>query len=570
MNMLLRKNLLFILFAFVLFFACRKTEKVFTKEESAIEKKFFKTSVSTDPIVTSVSANIKRQNEKRNFVNKLSEKAGLPNWDKAAIVEVPGTALTKLTKADSNVYQVFIPFVKENTNYVNAVLIVLIQKKDTAFKLVYGSQYARFGFKEKEKGKWNAKDVFHVFALFNKQVFGHKKFLVKDKRLSPGNTIAARDSFRVNFIDSASLKAGGRFISYTACSDVEVEVPCKAFRTESEYICYQIINYCTTYYVTIFDPVIGGDTFDPNGGGGDAGGTGGGGIGWENHDPCQSDPNAPATGFCDPGWSPIGEYQFTPNDIRVWNQIEQEDVARAPMDCQGTGRLGNENWRGVLEHWIIQLDYLSTNNYPFCDREYQIPFSGPGGFNAGYADIVNKVSGEIFEIKPPTQLIAGIAEVNNYVLKANQYCTGSNGPATTLWRQGVNYATRYFPAKDPTKLIEASLGTGSPGVIQYKYVDKNTVPQPYPVVVPASVLDKLKELVRRLKENIPEFRRIIAEYMSENPDLVNYIKGAAVGAAVGIIVGTIVEDIITLGGGIADDLASFLLAYKIVRFAWAL
>jgi hypothetical protein len=67
-----------------------------------------------------------------------------------------------------------------------------------------------------------------------------------------------------------------------------------------------------------------------------------------------------------------------------------------------------------------------------------------------------------------------------------------------------------------------------------------------------------------------EFKRIISEYMNENPDLVNYLKGAAIGAAIGIIVGTIIEDFATLGGGIADDLASFTLAYKIVRFAWTL
>jgi len=45
-----------------------------------------------------------------------------------------------------------------------------------------------------------------------------------------------------------------------------------------------------------------------------------------------------------------------------------------------------------------------------------------------------------------------------------------------------------------------------------------------------------------------------------NPDLVTYIKGAAIGAGVAIIVSTIIEDFLTLGAGIADDwLASHLL-----------
>jgi hypothetical protein len=58
--------------------------------------------------------------------------------------------------------------------------------------------------------------------------------------------------------------------------------------------------------------------------------------------------------------------------------------------------------------------------------------------------------------------------------------------------------------------------------------------------------------------------------MSENPDLVDYLKTAAFSAAIAVVVGTVAEDIITTGGGIADDWASFVLAYKIVRFAIAL
>ncbi len=38
-----------------------------------------------------------------------------------------------------------------------------------------------------------------------------------------------------------------------------------------------------------------------------------------------------------------------------------------------------------------------------------------------------------------------------------------------------------------------------------------------------------------------------------------------VGAAVAIIVGTIVEDFLTAGVGVADDVQSVLLAYKLIR-----
>lgn len=299
------------LLSVVIYFSCRKTEKVFTETESAIESKFFKTNASSDPIVSSISDNIKRQNKQRNFVDKLSKNAGLPFWDKATIAEPPTTVLTKLAKTDSVLYRVFIPFVKENTDYVNAVLIVSLKKADTIFKLVYGSQYDDFGFNEKQKGEWNAKNIFHVFAIFNKQIFGHRNFLVKDKRLFFGNDLAAKDSFRVNFTDSSSQSGQNRIAgSTTICHDFAVEVPCKAFRTEADYFCYRIQIECTTYWLD-----GGGGGTGGGGGGTGGGGTGGGGdggTGWTG-DPCPPEPEQrtsvlPSSDPCgDIGWEPVGD-----------------------------------------------------------------------------------------------------------------------------------------------------------------------------------------------------------------------------------------------------------------------
>ncbi|MFM2339048.1 MAG: hypothetical protein RL115_2241 [Bacteroidota bacterium] len=73
-----------------------------------------------------------------------------------------------------------------------------------------------------------------------------------------------------------------------------------------------------------------------------------------------------------------------------------------------------------------------------------------------------------------------------------------------------------------------------------------------------------------MKNNAQHANRIIAEFFQENPEVVNFIKGAAIGAGAAIIIATIVEDIVTLGAGIADDWASFVLAQRIIRFAMAL
>ncbi len=577
MSMLLRKNLLFILFAFVLFFSCRKTEKILTETKSTIETKFFNTHVSSDTYVQKIAAYVSRQNEKYQFLEKLTSRVGFPYWDKS-FVFLNTNAATRGSNDSANM--IYIPFVRDSQHFVNASLIIKTNASDTSFKFLHDNQYDDYGFDTLKTDLWNARDVFHILANLDRTIFGKRDYKILDSRIF--NTDTSYEPI-VTFRDGAPITGGKTSLSQplTACDWIEIGVPCPPNSNRTSVVpCHVSIYECSTYWIEVGG---GGGTGGGTGGtGGGTGGTGGGG-GWTG-DPCPpgegglyprisiNEPTEPCGGT---GWEPvpIDEYQLTPNDIRAWKEIEEEDAFsdQAPLDCKGTGRLGNTSWNGVLEHMMIQLDYLSTNSFPIpAEREYKIPFSGPSGLFAGYADLANKLTGEIFEIKPESQIIAGAAEVNNYVAKANDYCTGNNGPLTSVWKNGVNYPTKYFPSKDPTKFIKAELSTINPGVIVYTPVDKSTVPQPPPIVVPVSVLDKLKELVRRLKENIPEFETIIAQYMSENPDLVNYIKGAAIGAAVAIIVGTIIEDIATLGGGILDDIPSFFLAYRIVRFAWKL
>lgn len=56
-------------------------------------------------------------------------------------------------------------------------------------------------------------------------------------------------------------------------------------------------------------------------------------------------------------------------------------------------------------------------------------------------------------------------------------------------------------------------------------------------------------------------------FLNQNPDIKQYLQVVAVGAAATIVIGTIIEDVITTGAGIADDFASFALAYRIIRLA---
>jgi hypothetical protein len=274
------------------------------------------------------------------------------------------------------------------------------------------------------------------------------------------------------------------------------------------------------------------------------------------------------------GGPQVTPYVMTQHDQDVFNQIDQEDQVSDNIrnnlnrDCQGTKRTGNVNFNGTKEHWLIELDYVSKNPL-FGEIEYAIPYSSIlNPANRGYADIVNLGNGNIFEIKPntPQGLSSGINEVTNYVTKANFYCN-TNLPPSTIWNRGSAYTTTWLPTNQPNKFLKAEFI--APGVIGYSY-ELTSNPIPTPIAVPSSIVDKLKYLINKIRQNMSDADRIIAAFMSENPDLVTYIKSAAIGAGVAIIVGTILEDFLTLGAGILDDWACFVLSYRILRFAAAL
>ncbi len=235
------------------------------------------------------------------------------------------------------------------------------------------------------------------------------------------------------------------------------------------------------------------------------------------------------------------------------------------LDCKGTKRSGNVKFNGTLQHWLIQLDYV-TRHPLNGEIEFAVPYSS--GNNRSYADIVNMGNGNMFEIKPDNLSgeLNGDFEVTNYVNKANQYCK-STLPTGVAWNKGTVYEERNIPMGFYNKFISVRLM--KPGVLGYE-VKSNETPVSPPIVVPSSVIDKFKHLINRLKGNLNSADRIIAEYLQQNPDLATYIKTAAIGAGIAIIVGTIIEDILTMGTGIADDWACFTLAYRIIRYAIAL
>jgi hypothetical protein len=428
--------------------------------------------------------------------------------------------------------------------------------------------------------------------LLNESVFGHTNFKVTDKRLFKDNnrllfhlnenTVSFKNPVTTPLAKLTPSTTSGwvskmMWVTHYGCGGSNP--PCTSSFCD---LCNQC-SYTTLEYVTYFV-----DDNDPQGGNGGGGYTNSGGGGsstpvmWVPGQPIPCNPNPliengylPCPSGNTSGWMPwVPVYQPTSNDIRVINQLNAEDAATdnilSNSDCQGTLRTGNINFNGTIQHWLIQLDYIAKHPTD-GEREYAIPNSSPSG-NRGYADLVNKTSREIFEIKPDNAQgkIDGEAEVDRYVKKANQFCRNTLGPLPpeAPWLKGNNYTKTILPSINPTQYLVAD--KIAPGVIGYSYESKANNPSPLPVVVPSTVLDKLKNLVERLKNNLADADRIIAEYMAEHPELVTYLKAASIGAAVGIVVGTIIEDFFTLGAGTLDDWPCFVLAYRIVRFAWAL
>jgi hypothetical protein len=257
-------------------------------------------------------------------------------------------------------------------------------------------------------------------------------------------------------------------------------------------------------------------------------------------------------------------YQFTLEDIEILKEIKAEDAITDEITsvlkplCYGTNRTGNAQWRGTIEHWIIQYDYMANNLTAL--REYSIPnASNNTPDRRGYADLVNMSTGEIFEIKSALSAGNGVNEAQNYVNKANESCKTST---MTPFVKGAAYPTRYFPHPLlANKVLKAELNQA--GLIVYSTEDKQNVPQTVPAPLPQALAKRVKDFVEKLLQNPTDMERRILAFLRVNPQIVPYLKAAAAA----IIIGTIVEDVLTGGAGIADDWASFVAARTIYRLA---
>lgn len=165
----------------VIFITCRKIDYKRDEKFGFVDptEKFFTVPGNTDLRVQVIVEKIKQQNSKYDFVKDLVKRVGLPVWNKSLVV-APSQHSKLLS--DSSVTFLYIPFASDST--VNASLIVRTTIGDTSFRLLNNFDYSDFGF-DSTTNNWNAKNVFHLFTIFEREIFNHTVFKILDSRLFP-------------------------------------------------------------------------------------------------------------------------------------------------------------------------------------------------------------------------------------------------------------------------------------------------------------------------------------------------------------------------------------------------
>ena len=294
-----------VLFSLLFYASCRKSDFGTTAKKPTSIDRFFNVSESADPRLKSIARSIKAQEKEYSFLEKFTQKTGWPVWAKAKVIDKNNLNGERGSTIDSSAL-VYIPFVHDNAIVVNAVLAVRMNASDTVWRVLYPNHYESFGFSATTNGDWNARNVFQFFALFQYDIFGHTKFLIKDERLF--NT--QMDSYMVTLKERNGVVLNGRtsrtteWHETTECLTLTLcpgQIPARSNSITDD--CYDVTN-CNTYYWNDGVDLTGGTGW--TGGGWSGNGNGGGGSGgWgTTNNTCTNAANGTPIA-CPPGWEPI-------------------------------------------------------------------------------------------------------------------------------------------------------------------------------------------------------------------------------------------------------------------------
>src|SRR5688572_22288687 len=134
--------LTFMLIGMLIFVSCRKVETLQQDQSTpnVLEETFFNSHRTADPTEKAYVNFLKGKNEKLNFVEKTIKQIGFPRWDKAIINK--RTLVKGRTGADSTNI-IYVPFVRDSQNYVNAAMVIKTTGSDTSFSYLCDWQYQK-------------------------------------------------------------------------------------------------------------------------------------------------------------------------------------------------------------------------------------------------------------------------------------------------------------------------------------------------------------------------------------------------------------------------------------------
>ncbi|RYF88877.1 MAG: hypothetical protein EOO03_07340, partial [Chitinophagaceae bacterium] len=179
----------FVYLSLLLLTGCKKEDNLYSQipNTNGEAAKFFKVPAGASPAVKRIAGELQRRNEAKEFVIDFALTSGYPVWNKVvqysrgtnslpqSLEAVPGIADTTV---------ITIPLVLENTAYVNGYIeATLVDTTITNLSFNVAAAYKLLQTTGSNLAAIPANKYATKYFLLNKEVFGYKKFQLRDSTL---------------------------------------------------------------------------------------------------------------------------------------------------------------------------------------------------------------------------------------------------------------------------------------------------------------------------------------------------------------------------------------------------
>ncbi|MBK8710449.1 MAG: hypothetical protein IPL97_00980 [Niastella sp.] len=186
-----RKLCLLISLSVLLFAACKKMDTGFSESTKDITAKFFQTTSAPNATVQRVMAEIKKLNEKKEFITQFAKENGYPVWNKVII----GTSNqqnneTSFINNNSNAEidtTILIPFVLVGENTVEGFIKAEVTQRSVDVSYSLAKDYKAYEFKQ-DNSRASSTSFAYLNILLNKIVFNVNDYKITDPRLFSTDT----------------------------------------------------------------------------------------------------------------------------------------------------------------------------------------------------------------------------------------------------------------------------------------------------------------------------------------------------------------------------------------------